>query len=82
MNWELEMKEVKGLTLWIILGTILVVNSRFASSEYLGSNDIGQMIMLNMTLLGWFLIGWGILSFTLNTATLIMSSSKKTIAEE
>lgn len=81
MNWELEIKEVKGLALWVILGTILVVNSRFASSEYLGTNDIGQMVMLNMTLLGWFLIGWGILSFTLNTTTLIMSSSK-TIAEE
>ena len=73
MNWEAEIEHIKGLVVWVVLGTILVVNSSFVSEMYFTNNHIGELLMLNMTLLGWFLIGWGVLSFVLNTASLMVA---------
>jgi len=73
MNWEAEIEHIKGLVVWVVLGTILVVNSSFISEMYFTNNHIGELLMLNMTLLGWFLIGWGVLSFILNTASLMVA---------
>jgi hypothetical protein len=79
MDWEAELKEIKMMALWIVVGLFIVVNSGYVGIEWLGRGSLGELIMVNMSLVGWTLIGWGVLSFILNTVKIILKDSEKEV---